>query len=441
MKSSQEFEARTLEADGLRQFLEANNAGGDWPRVNWDLNALTLAAFYYHPDLDVARAKWAVAEAGKRTAGESPNPTLSVTPAYDTTTAIPSPWIVTASLDIPIETGGKRGYRLAQARHLSKSARLNIASLAWAVRSRLRQRLLDLYTAREMEKLLKDQQSLQAENLRLVEGQAQAGAISAFELTQARIAADTTRLALRDAERQSAEAYAQLANAIGVPAAALEKIQLSFSGFNDLPADVPGDDARRQALLNRADVLASLSDYAASQSALQLEIAKQYPDIHLSPGYEFDQGDNKWSLGLTVTLPVINQNKGAIGEAAAHRNQAAAEFNALQSGVIGDIEKALAGYRASIQKRSDIEMLRTNLLKQEKTAKSMLEAGETSKADLVGLQLQLSASELSRLDALTKSQQALGQLEDALQSPLGLSPSVWEKPPRLPETKKVAAHP
>jgi outer membrane protein TolC len=291
-----------------------------------------------------------------------------------------------------------------------------------------------------MEKLLKDQQSLQAENLRLVESQAQAGAISAFELTQARIAADTTRLALRDAERQSAEAYAQLANAVGVPAAALEAIRLSFAGFNDLPGDIPGNDARRQALLNRADVLAALADYAASQSALQLEIAKQYPDVHLSPGYEFDQGDNKWSLGASVTLPVINQNKGAIGEAAAHRNQAAAEFNALQVNAIGDIEKALAGYRASIQKRSDIEALRTNLFKQEKTAKAMLEAGETSKADLVALQLQLSASELSRLDALTKSQQALGQLEDALQSPLGLSPAVWEKSPRVSEADKVAAH-
>jgi hypothetical protein len=48
--SSDDFETRTLD-DGLRQFLESNNAGADWPRTNWDLNALTLAAFYYHPDL------------------------------------------------------------------------------------------------------------------------------------------------------------------------------------------------------------------------------------------------------------------------------------------------------------------------------------------------------------------------------------------------------
>jgi outer membrane protein TolC len=174
---------------------------------------------------------------------------------------------------------------------------------------------------------------------------------------------------------------------------------------------------------------------------LQLEIAKQYPDVHLSPGYEFDQGDNKWSLGLTVTLPVMNQNKGAIAEAAAKRAEAAATFNALQAVVLGEIERAVAGYRAAQQKRSDTEAMRANLLKLEKTGKAMLDAGETSKADLVALRLQLSASELAYLDALIKSQLALGQLEDALQSPLGLSPSVWQTSPRLSERNKTNSHP
>ncbi len=438
---SENFEARSLDNPELKEFLERNlkHESLPWPLPSWGLTNLVLAAFFYHPDLDVARAKWAVAQAGKKIAGERPNPTLSVTPAYDTTTTIPSPWLVTASLDIPIETAGKRGYRLAQANQLSESARLNIASTAWAVRSRVRQRLLELYSAREMESLLKEQQSLQAENVRLLENQYQAGAISSFELTQARIAADSTRLSLRDAERQTAESRAQLATAIGVASGALEGAPLSFADVDKLPGDVPTGEARRQALLNRADILSALSEYAASQSALQLEIAKQYPDVHPSPGYEFDQGDNKWSIGLTVTLPVLNQNKGAIAEAIAKRAGAAAAFNALQASVAGEIERAMAGYRAALQKGTDIEALRANLLKQEKTAQAMLEAGESSRVDLIGVRLQLSASAIARLDSLTKSQQALGQLEDALQSPLGLSPSVWQTSPRL--SSKVSAHP
>jgi outer membrane protein TolC len=205
------FEQRNLADPGLKLFLQSNlrHELATWPLPVWDVTNLTLAAFYFSPDLDAARAKWAVAQSGRIIAGERPNPTLSVAPAYDTTTSTPSPWLVTPTLDIPLETAGKRGYRLAEAGHLAEAGRLSIAAAAWQVRSRVRRSLIDLCAARESERLLREQQDLQAENLRLLERQFEAGAISAFEVTQARIAADSTRLATREAERQSAEAREQ----------------------------------------------------------------------------------------------------------------------------------------------------------------------------------------------------------------------------------------
>ena len=437
-RTAADLQARTLVAVGLRSFLETNLQATlpAWPLPVWDFTNLTLAAFYYHPDLDVARAQWGVATAGQVTAGERPNPTLSVVPGYNSTTTIPSPWIVTPSLDIPIETAGKRGYRLAQAGHLSEATRLNIASVAWQVRSRVRSRLVELHAATETQRLLQEQQTIQAENLRLLERQHEAGAVSAFEVTQAGIAADSTRLALRDAERQSAEARVQLAEAIGVPVGALDGVKFSFDGLGQLPAETSVSDARRQALLHRADILGALAEYAASQSALQLEIAKQYPDVHFNPGYEFDQGDNKWMLGLSLTLPVLNHNQGAIAEANAKRTESAAKFNALQARVLAEIDRAVAGYRASLQKQTDADTLLARLQKQEQRAQAMFDAGEISKGDLAALRLQLSASALARLDALVKSQQALGQLEDALQSPVGLSAAAWQAAPRISESSK-----
>ena len=348
----------------------------------------------------------------------------------NSTTRIPSPWIVTSALDIPIETAGKRGYRMAQAGQLAEAARWNIASVAWTVRSRVRQAFLEFHTAGELLELLQQQQAVQSENLQILEGQFQAGAISAFDRTQARIAADGTRLALQDARRQQAEARVQLADALGLPATALDGVELSFTELDDLPQGIPNSEARRQALLNRTDVLGALAEYAASESALQLEIARQYPDIHLSPGYDFDQGDNKWSIGPSMTLPVFNRNKGAIGEALARRTEAAAVFNAVQAHAIGEIDKAIAGYAASRQKVADTDALRLNLLQQEKSAQAMVSAGEISKADLAALRLQLSASALARLDSLTKSRQAYGLLEDALQGTLGVQSSEWESSPR-----------
>ena len=433
-----EFQGRTLAEPGLKAFLESNlhREAGTWPMESWDFTNLSLAAFYFNPDLDVARAKWAGARAGKVTARERPNPTLSVLPAYSSSVSIPSPWLVTPALDIPIETARKRGYRIAEATNLSEAARLNLASVAWQVRSRVRRSLLDLDAARQMKTLLQALQGIHTENVNLLQGQYSAGAISAFELTQARLASDSARLALRDAEGQSADARVQLADAIGVPVTALDESRLSFASLDRLPEDVAPVEARRQALLNRTDILSALADYAASESALRLEIARQYPDVHLNPGYEFDQGNSKWSLGLTVTLPVLNQNKGAIREAEAKRAELAATFDALQARVLSEIDRALAAYGVARQKKADTDSMLSDLQKQEKTSQQMLEAGEISRSELAALRLQLSAISLARLDALAKAQQALGQLEDALQSPLGLPASTWEDAPRIRADKQ-----
>jgi outer membrane protein TolC len=426
-KVCDDFETRSLTDAGLTAFLEKHQSGN----ARWNLDRLTFVALYYHPDLDVARAQLAGAKAGRITAGERPNPTLSVSPQYNTTTTIPSPWIVTPSLDIPIETAGKRGYRLAQAGHLSDAARFNLAATAWQVRSRVRKSLLALYGASEREASLKRQEAIQAESVRLLEAQLQAGAVSPFEVTQSRVALNQTRFALHDAEKQAATSRVQLAEALGLVPAAVDGATLDFGAFKQFPVDVPDAAARKQALVNRADVLAALSEYAASQSALQLEVARQYPDVHLSPGYEYDQGDNKWGIGLSLELPVLNQNQGRIAEADAKRKEIAAKFNALQARVLSEIEQAVAGYRASVKKAEAAGTLNEELATQLRAAQGMLDAGEISKVELAQRQLELTTATLAQLEARLQAQEALGALEDALQSPAALIP-VSEQSPRQP---------
>lgn len=50
--------------------------------------ALTLAAFYYSPDMDVARAQRGIARAGRIKAGERINPALNPLLGYDATSPI-----------------------------------------------------------------------------------------------------------------------------------------------------------------------------------------------------------------------------------------------------------------------------------------------------------------------------------------------------------------
>jgi outer membrane protein, heavy metal efflux system len=435
-QSAAQLEQRSLDDPALQAFIADNQSGrpdaGD--RGDWDLASLTLAAFYFHPELDLARAQWAVARAALIGAGERPGPAIDIAPGTNTTTSTPSPRIVTATAELTLETAGKRAYRLAEAEQLAAAARLNIAAVAWQVQSRVRSNLLDLYGALERERLLAEQQALQADNVRILQGQYDAGAVSAFELTQAKLAADSARLALRDAERQEAEARVRLAEAIGVPVGALDQARFDYSDFADLPTAPSAAEARQQALLQRADVLGALAEYAASQSKLQLEIARQYPDLRLGPGYEYDQGDNKWSLGLGISLPG-NRNRGAIAAATARRSEAAARFNALQANVLGEIDLALAGLRAALRKQQDATAMLADLTRQEQVSAAMLEAGAISGGDLVALRLQLSSSALARLDATLEAQRAAGQLDSAVQPAERLESAVWELPPRTTRTE------
>ena len=426
----EDFEARRLDSADITKQLGSLPGIGTWPPPSWDLRAFTLAAIYYSPDLDVARAQWGTAQAGRITAGERPNPAASILVGYNSTSPVSevTPWIPEAALEIPIETAGKRGYRIAEAQHLTESARLNILSVAWDVRSRLRQAFLDLFSARETEKLQNAQLSYQAESLKILEAQWAAGEASFYDVVQARIAHDGTKLAALDAAERSARALIALAGAVGVPTRALDGLTFSFDGLLDVRADLPSGEIRRRALLNRADILGALAQYEAAQSALRLEVAKQYPDISLGPAWQLDQTDNKWTLGLSLILPLLSRNKGPIAEAEARRQESASQFLALQAKVIEQIDAAVAGCRSTLEKTKTADALLTNLKKQEAAAKTRYELGEISKFELLGIQLELAASSLARLEALVRAQQAVGELENAIQSPLDLKDWILASP-------------
>jgi outer membrane protein TolC len=270
--SATALESRSLADPGLRALFEQvlpERAPG-WPLGKWDLDALTLAALYYHPSLEVARAQWRVAEAGIATAGARPNPTLAITPQYVANAAMGTPsWVVTSALDWPIETAGKRGRRIERAEQLATSARLSLDTVAWRVRANLRARLLDFVAARARAELLAREHDAQHEVVALLEQRVQAGALSVAAVSPARLAELQTGVDLAEAERLHREARVRLATAVGVPVRAFDRLDFEFPLGGRAP-DLEGlpPELRRQTLQARADILAALADYGASQSAL-----------------------------------------------------------------------------------------------------------------------------------------------------------------------------
>ncbi len=136
-------------------------------------------------------------------------------------------------------------------------------------------------------------------------------------------------------------------------------------------------------------------------------------------GYSYDQGQDKWTIGFNVTLPIFDQNRGPIAEAHAKRREASANFNALQAKALGELERALASYRGALAKLETADQLlagqdKTTAIRGRPCFKRAKPTGSHSSAPRV----EWHAANLSRLDAFIEAQQALATLEDAAQMSL-----------------------
>jgi cobalt-zinc-cadmium efflux system outer membrane protein len=434
------LDGRTLDDRRLQKFIAASLERGENsdPVSTWDLSTLTLAAIYYHRDLDIAHAKLAVAKADAITARQRPNPTLNFTSAFGQAAvagAIPAgaaPLTIGPVVDFIVETAGKREYRTEQARHLEESARWDLATAGWQVRGRVRDALLDLWVAQRRLSLTGRRLELQEQLVGLLERRFAQGEASSLDVARERINRAQITLAARDLERSRAEARVQLASAIGIAVEALGNANLSFDAFDRppaMPAGVAGGELRREALTKRTDVQAALGEYGAAQSALQLEIANQYPNVRLGPGYNYDLGNNKYILGIGADVPFFHQNQGPIAKALANRQQALASFIAVQAQIIGAVDQAEAAYGTATRTVATADALLADEERLERQVEGAFRAGQVDRPTLVAAQLGAAATAVSRFDALVQQMQAIGALEDALQQPL-LDPGYW---PAVPE--------
>ncbi len=410
------FEARTLADPAIRAFAASilGHPVSAWPPKTWDVQTLSLAALYFNPALGAARARLAATQAALLTAGARPNPTLNIAPG------IPSPYLLNLDLSFPLETTDKRRHRVQAARDLDHAARLDLAGSAWSVHSEVRSRLLDYLLASRALELLADESKVRGDQVNLLQHVAAAGEIPSLEVDLARIELSKTRLALGAALGQAAEARGLLAVAVGVTAAALENIQFSWPGLDSPPGaeSFPPASIQREAVLNRLDIRSSLAQYAAAEAGLQLEIAKQYPDINLGPGYAYEEGHSYFTVGFSAVIPLFNRNQGPIAEAEARRQQAAAAFLETQADAIAKGERALAVYVAALGELTEAEQLSKYQDTQRRAVQRSVRIGERDNLDLGEADIQNSVAARARLDALAHAQKALGELEDAVQRPL-----------------------
>ena len=414
-QSARALATRSLTNPRLRRFLAIETHRRGPPR--WNLETLTLVAIYERPDMPLAVGRLAEAKAGQITAAQLPNPTLSLRPAYNTTTMVPSPWKVGPIVSFLIRAFGVRPALIARARAQTEAARESIASTAWRLRGKVGSALITLWSAQRSTRLANSALAVARRYQAAVAQRYRAGMVSATDLTAAVLAREKALLEAAASERRLRLARIGLATAVGLPGAALRGVSLDLRGIAH-----PRDPGRlgpliRAALLKRPGVLAALAHYRAAEATLRLAVARQYPSIDIGPGYRYVQGDNKFMLAVSLPLPILNQNQGPIAQARAARRVAAMEFRSTQARVLAEIERAQTDWRASAAEARSARQVCESAGAVLARRRAQFAAGQISRLRLLGTEATYIATEQGALAASVHKRVALGELEAALHHP------------------------
>lgn len=350
--SAGQWLSRSLDDPGLRQWLRVRGAERT-PGAPWTLRQLRLAALYFHPGQQLARAGVQLARADLRIAGQWPNPRLQLDLKYQATqaAALPSPWTLGAAVALLLWSHEQRQAQQQRAEAALRAARAMLDASAWDLRQRVDAAFIDAWQSRRELTLREQALGIARRRMQILDERERQGWVSPWRIdTEQRLLRRQQRAVL-DARARVARSRIELAAALGVPARALrgqalELRQLDAPGADDFR--LPSARLAQQALRRRADVLAAWQRVRAARAEVRRQISlRDGAPPRVAPGYQRDQGVDDVTLRADLPLPLWNQHQGEIDAARARQAQAQARLLEVQARAASRIEQARAALRAA----------------------------------------------------------------------------------------------
>ena len=157
------------------------------------------------------------------------------------------------------------------------------------------------------------------------------GEVDEMDLSAARRRRHERSHALRNAVLATTEAKTAFCRLLGVSPAA----------HVSLPTDVwaesaPPAVALPEELTRHEAVRAALARLAGTETALQAEIRRQYPNLTVGPAYEREDGLNRVGLVAGLTLPLWNRNRKGIARSETERDLARLDALEVWKGLVWD---------------------------------------------------------------------------------------------------------
>jgi cobalt-zinc-cadmium efflux system outer membrane protein len=226
----------------------------------------------------------------------------------------------TLGINQTIEIGGKRGARQNAAKAFRESANVDVLAERLNLERDVHIAYEEVLAEAEAVKLAYEMEALAKSVLGNVSKRVNEAAEPEIQRSKAEVAYSTSIIAREQEERQLEIAKQKLVRLWGE---STFDISLDHGHFFELEAPAP-QESYRQKLANIPDMQRLAFAKAEKQSLLELERAASIPDPTFSLGVrdDRDSGDQAFIFGVSLPIPVLNQNQGNIAKARAELSQA-----------------------------------------------------------------------------------------------------------------------
>lgn len=290
-----------------------------------------------------ADALYDAAEAQARQARALPNPsiTLEAENAYGS-----GPYSgygnadSTLSISQPLELWGQRGARIRAARAEADAAGLRRDQSRWMTAGRLAMAYAEAEAASLRHKLAEEALALTLEESRAAQALVDEGREPTLRVLQANseVAAAQALLGETQANRDAALAQLTALALLDEPASSirfslLERIPKEPDAFSGVPLAVR----------------VAQAELEAAQGLVTVEQRRARPDVTASLGLQRfgETGDEAFTFGVSLSVPLFDRNKGAISAAQAQQRAAEARLAASRSEVLAAHRAAQASLSTS----------------------------------------------------------------------------------------------
>ena len=261
----------------------------------------------------------------------------------------------TATLDFPVELGGKRAARVAAAERGREVAQAEFSNAQAQLRAAVIAAYFSTLVAQERYKLATHSAELATRGADAIAKRVAAGKVSPVDETRARVDQANAQLEATEADAALQTARQALAALWGDPEA-------TFSEVVGDTAQVPtrGTAAELAQQLDASPaLLASRMEANRRKALIDVERSKAVPDVTVSVGAKRDNelGRTQAIVGISIPLPLFERNHGALYEAGKRAQKADDEYQAARIRVLNELQQAahqLLAARASLQSLQSI---------------------------------------------------------------------------------------